>query len=126
VVRLVRRSTKGILVLILLTIVVSVVVAAVEGWRDYQHDRHVDQTMQIFDRYVANHSDQTFTEPHVRAEQGAFIACGRPRHGGAPLCLVIHPDRQAKHRVSGSYSRRGRQHIGCRGEARRLRLCRRG
>jgi ATP-dependent DNA helicase RecQ len=118
--RLARRIRQTVLAVIVLSIVVSFVVAAVEAWQEYQHDLDVQQTAQVYKRYVANHMGQNYTKPHVRSYKGAFIACGRPRRGGAPLCLVINPDRQPSNRVSGSYSRRGDRRVACTGEARRL------
>ncbi len=79
----------------------------------------------IYRAYVAKHyRGERFTTPRVRSFRGYDIACASStRRGASTLCLLIRPDRQRAHAVSGTYQRRHSLHFACTGEARRLRIC---
>ncbi len=94
-------------------------------FHDRQEATAADRAASTYSAYVAHHyPGQRFTTPGARVYHGFYIVCANPRrHGSSTLCLLTHPDRPQGHAVSGTYRRRGAQHFGCTGDARRLRIC---
>jgi ATP-dependent DNA helicase RecQ len=124
------RIVKVLATLVVLAIVASFVFGLVKGGIDavkhFQHEGQITKAADTFDRYVSNRELGDFIEPRVRSQGDDFIACAhRPHDQGNGFCLVIRPDQDSGHRVTGSYRRRGNQHVDCTGSAVRLGLCRR-